>query len=373
MPFVPSAGSPPGFCVKAMRVAIDTNALYVTRAGVARYVRGLMRGLKEPDVSACALLPVAWEVDNFGYDQPARALKTAFRELIWARWLAPRRLAAAGTELLHSTSEALITPPASMAHVVTLHDLALLRHPERFRRWQRVASARRLQRLAGVDHVICISRFTADEAMRLLGLPMSKLSVVHNGCDLLAAEAGELLAATIATKEFFLFVGSLEPGKNLALLRTVWNTAAAAGQPLPPLLIAGTRWLGVPGEGPPPAGWHFLGHVPDADLAWLYRKALALVFPSKYEGFGLPVLEAMGRGCPVICSRVGSLPEVGGEAAWWCELDAASYLAALRECARNGLERDAFVQAGPAQARKFSWTKCAAETVAVYRRVLGSR
>ncbi|MBM3795907.1 MAG: glycosyltransferase family 4 protein [Acidobacteria bacterium] len=359
--------------MKPLRVAIDTNPLYVTRAGVARYVRGLMRGLAGLDAPDSTWLPLAWEVENFSYDQPTRALKTAFRELIWAPWLAPRRLLAAGTELLHSTVEAVISPPVNVAHVVTLHDLALLRHPERFRRWQRFAGTRRLQRLAAVDHIICISQFTADEAMRLLGLPARRLAVVHNGLDDLTPVAGEPPPAPIASKEFFLFVGSLEPGKNLALLRSVWNAAATSGQPLPPLLIAGTRWQGVPNEGPPPADWHFLGHVPDALLAQLYQRALALVFPSKYEGFGLPVLEAMGRGCPVICSPVASLPEVGGDATWWCALDAPSYLAALRECAQNGKTRDAFVQAGPAQARKFSWAKCATETVAVYRNVLRSR
>ena len=354
-----------------MRVAIDTNPLYVTQAGVARYVRGLLGGMDALKLSDCEHRPLAWEVENFSYDQPARALKTAFRELIWARWLAPRKLLASGAELLHSTSEALIAPPARLAHVVTLHDLGLVRHPERFRRWQRLAGTRRLRRLSAVNRIICISQFTADEAMRLLGLSASQLTVVHNGYDKLPDEAVEQTATAISSSEFFLFVGSLEPGKNLALLREVWATAAATGQRLPPLLIAGTRWAGVPGEGPPPADWHYLGHVPDAELARLYRHALALVFPSKYEGFGLPVLEAMGRGCPVICSRVASLPEVGGDAAWWCEMNAASYLAALRECARNGPARAACVSAGPAQARKFSWAKCAAGTVDVYRSVLG--
>lgn len=354
-----------------MRVAIDTHPLYVTRAGVARYVRGLLHGLDALKADDCEWRPLAWAVENFGYQQPARTCKTAYRELVWAPWVARRDLAAHGTEVLHSTSGYLIDPPADVRHVVTLHDLALLRHPERFRRWQRFAGARRLRRLMTADRVICVSQFTADEAMRLLHLPARLLTVVHNGCDdlLLSPDLPGKPPGSVPN-EFFLFVGSLEPGKNLKLLREVWALADQAGHRLPPLLIAGTRWAGVPGEGAPPPDWHYLGHVPDAELAQLYGQALALVFPSKYEGFGLPVLEAMGRGCPVICSRVASLPEVAGDAAWWCELEAGSYLHALRECAGSGPARAECVRAGPVQARKFSWNRCAAETLDVYRAVM---
>lgn len=363
-------GHPVRLLRETMRVAIDTNPLYVTRAGVARYVRGLLQGLATLKPSDCEWRPLAWAVENFDYQQPARACKTAYRELVWARWVAPRHLAAQGAEVLHSTAGCLIDPPSGMRHVVTLHDLALLRHPERFRRWQRFAGARRLRRLMTVDRVICVSQFTADEAMRLLHLPARSLTVVHNGCDdlFLSTVLPEQPPASVP-KEFFLFVGSLEPGKNLKLLREVWALAERAGHRLPPLLVAGTRWAGVPGEGPPPPDWHYLGHVSDAELAQLYGQALALVFPSKYEGFGLPVLEALARGCPVICSRVASLPEIAGDAAWWCELDAGSYLATLRECAGNGPARAERIRAGRVQARKFSWTACAAETVDVYRTV----
>lgn len=357
-----------------MRVAIDTNPRYVTQAGVARYVRGLLGGLAAVAPADCQWHPVAWEVDNLAYAQPQRAAKTAFRELIWARWLAPRALRRMGAELLHTTSAGFLHAPTGTKRVVTLYDLALLRHPERFRRWQRFAGQRGLRQLHAADQIITISQFTADEAMRLLGLPAARLTPVLLGWDGVA-EDGKLPTAPTTfpvPSEFFLFVGSLEPGKNLKLLREVWARAERAGHRLPPLLIAGTRWAGVPGEGPPPADWQYLGQVSDAELAWLYRQALALVFPSKYEGFGLPVLEAMGRGCPVICSRVASLPEVAGEAAWWCELEADSYLAALRECASNGAARAALVRAGPVQARKFTWAACAAGTLDVYRAALRS-
>lgn len=355
-----------------MRAVIDTNPLHVTQAGVARYVCGLLRGLTETQPTGCTWTPLAWEVDNFAYAQPQRALKTAFRELVWAVFIAPRAVRRAGADLLHTTSGFPVSVPAGVRNVVTLYDLALLRHPERFRRWQRFSGWRGLGRLAAADRVITISQFTTDEAMALLGLPARQLVPIPLGWEGVGEEkpAAPSWPAGLPS-EFFLFVGSLEPGKNLALLRKVWALAGHSGDRLPPLVIVGARWAGVPDEGVPPAGWHYLGHVSDALLGALYRRALALVFPSKYEGFGLPLLEAMGRGCPVICSPVASLPEVGGDAAWWCPLDAARYLAALRECAANGPARERCVRAGPAQAARFSWRKCAEETVAVYRAVAG--
>ena len=128
-----------------MRVAIDTNPLYVTQAGVARYVRGLLGGmaaLKPPD---CEWHPLAWEVENLAYVQPQRAAKTAFRELIWARWLAPQALRRVRADLLHTTSSFPIHSPLGTRRIVTLYDLALLRHPGRFRRWQRFSGQRGLR------------------------------------------------------------------------------------------------------------------------------------------------------------------------------------------------------------------------------------
>ncbi len=354
-----------------MRAVIDTNPLHVTQAGVSRYVRGLLAGLGEIPPAQCHWSPLAWEVDNFAYAQPQRALKTAYRELIWANFIAPSAIRDARAEVVHTTSTFGLNVPARVHHVATLYDLALLRHPERFRRWQLHSGRRGLRSLARVERVITISQFTADEAMALLGLPARQLQPILLGWSGVTESNHPVRLPEEIPAEFFLFVGSLEPGKNLALLREVWALAERAGRRLPPLVVAGARWVGVPGEGAPPQDWHYLGHVPDELLAALYRRAIALVFPSKYEGFGLPLLEAMGRGCPVLCSRVASLPEVGGDAAWWCELNAASYLAALRECATNGEARQRCVTAGRAQAARFSWSKCAQETVAVYRDVTG--
>ncbi len=354
-----------------MRVALDTNGLYMAQAGVSRYIRGLAGGLREVSDPAIEIVPMAWEVENFGYRQPGRAIKTLYRELIWANWIAPARLRSARIDVVHSTIGPLMRRPEGMREVATLLDLAVIRQPDRFRRWQRWSTRRRLRLLFRADKIVCISRFTANEAIALLNLPPEKLTVVHIGCDFhtTGLVPKERRPNVEFGNEFFLFVGSLEPGKNLMLLKEVYQLAEQQRRKLPPLCIVGARWEGVAGEGSPPKGWHYLGRQPDEVLVYLYRRALALVFPSLYEGFGLPVVEAMALGCPVICSRVASLPEVGGEAALYAEMSAADYLRCMTGIADTPGLREERIVAGRAQARNFSWRKCAEQMIEVYRSV----
>jgi glycosyltransferase involved in cell wall biosynthesis len=348
----------------SVRVAIDTTGLYTTQAGVARYIRGLLGGFKQmakpPD-----FFELAWPVENFAYQQPQRALKTAYREFVWGPLLANAALRRGGASLLHTTFNVLYRP--CLPYVATLHDLALLRHPERFRKWQ-VASARhRLGMIARADRIICISLFTADEAMALLDVPASKIQIVYNGVDFHdSVAAREQRPDVPVPPDFFLFVGSLEPGKNLSLLKETYQLARSSGRMLPPLVIVGARWSGVADEGPPPADWYYLGRQPDEAVVYLYRRARALLFPSKYEGFGLPVAEAQTLGCPVICSRIASIPEVAGSAAIYSELTAAGYLEAMSRLVGDTGLRDELIRLGRIQAAHFSWSRCAQETAAIY-------
>ena len=311
-----------------MYIALDTNALFTGQAGTTRYVQQLIRALRGLGGAAPEIQEVAWRVDNLAYHQPQRSLKTAYRELVWAPLLAPRILRRSQVELFHSTAGILVRPPHPIRHVVTLNDLAVLRYPQRFRRWQRLATAYRLKWLHQADRILCISRFTADEAIDLLGLPADKLEVVYiggNSFDALTA-VSEAAPDVYVPSEFLLFIGSLEPGKNLSLVRQTYELAASSQIHLPPLMIVGARWEGVANEGSSPSSWHYLGQQPDPALVYLMRRAIALLFPSKYEGFGLPVNEAMSLGCPVICSPVASIKEVGGEAALYAELTPEAYL-----------------------------------------------
>ncbi|HEY7088639.1 MAG TPA: glycosyltransferase family 1 protein [Tepidisphaeraceae bacterium] len=356
----------------AIRVGFETTGVYTTQAGVARYVRGLQRGFEQTRPKGIDLFPIAWEVENFAYRQPQRAIKTMYRELFWGKVLAPRILHNHDANILHSTSSLFIRCPGDVKHVITLHDMSISRHPERFRKWQVSSWNRRLANVQRADRVLCISQFTADEAMKMLGLSALKIDVVHNGCDWHEDEimVRESKPDFAVPAEFFLFVGSLEPGKNLKLLKEAYLLAQSRNRRLAPLMIVGARWQGVATEGDQPQGWIYLGRQPDEVLLYLYRRAVALVFPSIYEGFGLPLVEAMAQGCPVICSPTSSLPEVAGDAALMVELQASRYVDAMRELMKKPEVRRDLIARGKERARRFSWKRCAEETVQTYHKAM---
>src|SRR5690606_5664919 len=183
--------------------------------------------------------------------QPRRAWRTFYREVVWAGIVAPRRLRAEGIDLLHSPCNPLFVPPRPIRHVATVHDIAILRHPERFRRWHRRMGMKALERARAADRVICISRFTADELVQAAGFDRERIRVVHNGCSF-RPDMAEQPPGPAVPEEFLLFVGSLEPGKNLALVRDVYELARKSGRALPALVIVVARFVGLPGDGPPP-------------------------------------------------------------------------------------------------------------------------
>jgi len=274
-------------------------------------------------------------------------------------------------DILHLTGELDMRRPSHLPLIRTLLDCSLLRFPERYRRWQRLRGPARLRRMAAANRIICISRFTADEGIRWLGLAPAKIEVIHLGSDF--DPAGKRVieqAPSFKLPElFFLFIGSLEPGKNLSLLRETYFLAERRGIDLPALVVIGVRPDGLAHEGSAPRSWRLVGWQPDGILLHCFRRALALVFPSKYEGFGLPLLEAMSVGCPAICSSIASLPEIGGDCVRYSDQTPEAYLEALQELARDDHARRQLSESGRKRAQLFSWKRCAHETLEVYRAV----
>jgi alpha-1,3-rhamnosyl/mannosyltransferase len=318
--------------VVGVTVALDASPLRLTRAGTARYIRNLLDRLE--DVEAIA----------FGDGRRASVLA---RELWWY----PLRLARVGADLLHCTTY--YGPPRPRTPtVVTVHDLAVWRHPEAFGRWTRAYVPRVVPRVVrAARRVIAVSEFTAGEVERLLHVPRERIRVVPNGVEAAFTPDGPR-----AEGDYVLAVGTLEPRKNLAV------AVAAADRLGVELRVAGDRgWGRVDVRG---AHVTQVGHVGDDELARLYRGARCLVYPSLYEGFGIPILEAMACGTPVVASRGGATEEVAGGAAVLVDpRDAADVAAGIERAAS---ERDRLRAAGLERARRFTWDETARRTQVVY-------
>jgi glycosyltransferase involved in cell wall biosynthesis len=294
---------------------------------------------------------------------------------VWERGLAvgPR-----GGDLVHAPT--LLAPPrGDRPLVVTVHDAVPWTHPEtltpRGVRWHR----RMAERVAATaDAVVVPTAAVADDLGRFLSLP-SRVVVTGAGVGAALAEPADAAARRerlgVEPGGYLLTVATLEPRKGLDVL-----LAALAEEPggLPPLVVVGQAgWGGVqPGAmarklGLPDGQVRPLGRVPDADLAALLHGAAALVMPSRAEGFGLPVLEAMAAGVPVLSSDVPALREVGGGATVVTPVgDAPALAAALRDLLGNPVRQEQLRAAGRRRAADFSWPEVAARLWELYTDLL---
>jgi glycosyltransferase involved in cell wall biosynthesis len=317
-----------------IRAGVDVSPLVQTRAGTARHVNGLLGALTGRDV----------EVTPLVFGGTGRAATVA-RDTWWYYRGLPR--AARGLDVLHCTT---FRGPlrAPLPFTVTLHDLALLRHPGMFPRWHRLSGRAGIGRVGrAADRVLAVSEFTKREAIELLGVRPERVTVIGNAVDPVFSPEGPAAAG-----DYVLAVGTLEPRKNLR------RVAAAADRAGVELRVVGARgWGGVDA-----AGW--LGEVADAELAALYRGARCFVFPSLYEGFGIPVLEAMACGAPVVTSAGGATEEVAGGAAVLVDPFDVDEIAAGVEQA--SARRDELRALGLARARDYSWTGVADAVEAVW-------
>jgi glycosyltransferase involved in cell wall biosynthesis len=237
---------------------------------------------------------------------------------------------------------------APVPTVVTVHDLAILRASEVFPRWHRLYGRMGLVRvLRAADAVIAVSEFSRDETIELAGVPSERIRVIPHGVDPVFAPDGPR-----ADGDYVLAVATLEPRKNLG--RAVEAARAADIE----LRVVGARgWGGVEVD-----GW--VGEIPDAELARLYRGARCVLYPSLYEGFGLPVLEAMACGTPVVTSVGTAMEEVAGGAAVLVDpLDVASIAGGIGTAVAR---REELVAAGRARAAELTWERAADAVVELW-------
>ncbi len=360
----------------SIHVALELTGLELDEAGSARAITALRAELeRRPEVE---LLPLAHPRPRRRW-AAGRVWRGLQRELLYLPLQLPRRAAAAGAQLLHCPlGVAPVRSPLPL--VVTVNDVMALEHPEWFTRANGFQQRMLLPHaVRSATRVLCPSQYTRDRLVERCGLEPARVEVIPYGVGAPfrpGRPAGAALERLRVSAPYVLSVGTLQPRKNLEAALRAFERVSAAGAPHA-LVVVGAR------------GWHderilerlagsaarkqvrFVGRVSDGELVELYRGADCLVFPSLYEGFGFPVLEAMACGTPVLCADRTSLPELAGEAAALVDPgDHGALESALAELLSSADRRRELSEAGLARASELSWGRCGELTLAAYRRAL---
>jgi glycosyltransferase involved in cell wall biosynthesis len=374
-------------------IYIDIAAAVHGRAGLGRYAESLARALVAADPERFTFF--FNRGGGHGGDVhtlegmpgvPVRSVSAGYKPWRMAVWLGQLIRLNYGrllpdAELYHAT-EHLLMPLGDVPTALTVHDLIFHRYPQHHKRlnyWYLNAAMPLFSRRASA--IIAVSQATKDDLVQLYGLDRAKISVVHEAAAPHFAPASPAQIASIRTRyglpdRYVLHVGTIEPRKNLDRLLEAFQRLRAAGEDVKLVIVGSKGWLFQSffqcleeldlGD-----AVRLPGYVPDVDLPAIYSGARLVAVPSLYEGFGLPVLEAMACGAPVVCSNSSSLPEVGGDAARYFEpTDVAAMVDAIQTVWRDGALRGQMRQDGLARAARFSWTRAAEETMAVYDQLL---
>ena len=341
-----------------MKIALHAGQLFQrVPGGIGRYVEGLVDALPRAgvDLTTFAAAPATGThpelTDHVDLGPPGPPL----RYELWHRLRRPH--VTIDADVVHAPSLA-VPPAGDTPLVVTVHDVAFLRHPEVFTR-RGVAFHRRGLAIAHREAaaIITVSEFTRAELVRA-GFEPERIHLAPLGITITppdpASELDARVAAVGVTAPYVLSVGTIEPRKGLDTLAAAF-TRLRRDHPDLMLAIAGPQgWLEVPGLEAP--GIRRLGKVDEATLDALYRRAEVCALPSRYEGFGLPALEAMARGCPVVVSDVTALPGVVGDAGVLAPPgDVTAWTSALHDLLGDPAARTDLSARGVARAATFSW------------------
>lgn len=312
----------------------------------------------------------------------------AMNGMLWGHVYFPYLLRKGRFDLLHSPS--FVVPFACPCpSVVTIYDVSFLKFPQHFeRRWRTYVNAVMPSVLRRVAAVICISEYTRQDLLQSYDVAPQKVHVVYCGIDHAqfhpgAKSGSDWMESTGIRKEYILHVGTLSERKNIPMLLRAVALLRSQGRFADyQLVLAGPEVSVLTGGSEIRETIQNLGlkdavvltgHVPEGELAGLYAQAKVLVMPSLYEGFGLPILESMAVGTPVVASNTSSLPEIVADAGLVVPpQDEPGWAQAIGELLENPARAEEFRRRGLARAAQFSWQKAAAETLNVYRSVAGA-
>ena len=364
-----------------MRILVDYRPALRERTGVGEYVHELVRAytaLPEAAADEVSLFTSSWKdrpADGLGAALNARVVDrrvpVSVLNYLWHRreW-PPVETLAGRIDVVHSQHPLLI-PARRAAQVITIHDLFFLSAPERTRgEIRRDYTALAAAHARRADAIVVSSDYTARLVAERLGVSGDRIYVCPAGAPTWLAPDGR---GAGAGSKYVLFLGTLEPRKNLGVLLDAYASLLARNVPVPRLVLAGrstpeaAAWLERTQRAPLAGHVEHRGYVAAGDRAGLYAGACLLVMPSLDEGFGLPVLEAMAAGVPVVASRRGSLPEVAGDAAVLVDAtDVEGFAQAIARVVREQPYAQDLAARGVARAAHFSWAKTAAAARRAY-------
>lgn len=368
----------------AMRIGIEGISLLFHRTGTSTYTHELVQHLRRLGQGDTVVLFSRNQWSTGGsYHEISYADRVA--NLLYKDYRLPWRLAAEHIDVYHSPRDMGLPAPGRLPcpSVITLHDIILVRlagqyySPARARLYER----RLRSRIEGADHIITVSEFSRGDIIDWSGLPPDKVSVVYNGVSdaFRPVDDEEVLEEARfrygLPRRYILCVGSTEPRKNIRRAIEAFGQLRRL-EPGIGLVVTGVDYCGV---GPEEAfagmsldGVHLAGYVQDGDMPAVMSGAELLFFPSLYEGFGLPPLEAMACGVPVVAASATSVPEVTGDAAVLVDPRSISGMAGALEMVLGSEDlRQELVAKGFERARGFSWRRTAEETRTIYEKVLG--
>jgi len=370
-------------------IYVDVSSAVHAKAGIGRYAGSLAQALVERQPGRFALFY------NRGRDTrppeglepvPARTVRAGYKPWRMAVWLGqlagvPFNRLVPGAELFHAT-EHLLPPLQGVPTVLTVHDMIFRLFPEHQKRlnyWYLNATMPLYCRRANA--IVSVSECSKRDLIAHYNLDPGKVTVIYEAAAPEFKPASPVAVEEVRRRyglpeQFLIHVGTLEPRKNLVRLIEALQRLRGEGLIVPLWMVGGRGWLYDDffrrvEELEVRDVVHLTGYVPAADLPLLYSAATVAAVPSVYEGFGLPVLEAMACGTPVVASNTSSLPEAGGDAARYFDpYDVEAMAEALRAVWTDPELRAEMRQRGLVQAARFSWGRAAEETIGVYERVM---